>query len=154
MSGPAMQIGLLAFSTASAFLGAALYINVVEQPARLALGPQSSVKEWALSNRRGFLMLSAMAILSATLAYAQYVRTGDVRWIIGGTVNLANLPYTYFVVTPVNIWLCAIPPGGPRSPARELLRDWGLLEWGQTTISLAACGFHGWALALPAQAPP
>ena len=69
-------------------------------------------------------MLSAIAILSATLTYVEYVRIGDVRWIIGGTVILANWPYSYFVMTPVNIWLCATAPDARRSPARELLRDW------------------------------
>ena len=64
-----------------------------------------------------------------------------------GTVILASWPYTYFVIVPVNIWLCAIPP--KRSTARELMRDWGLLEWGQTAIGLGACCVFAWALALP-----
>src|ERR1700716_4198039 len=49
-----MRPGLLAFAATSAFVGAALYINLVEQPARLPLGPRSMVREWAPSNRRGF----------------------------------------------------------------------------------------------------
>jgi hypothetical protein len=51
-----MRPGLFAFAAASAFLGAALYINLVEQPARLALDARSMVREWAPSNRRGFVM--------------------------------------------------------------------------------------------------
>ena len=79
-----MQSGLLAFAAASAFLGAVLYINIVEQPARLGLGPRAMVREWTPSNRRGFIMLAALAIISAILAYVDYWGTGDVRWIIGG----------------------------------------------------------------------
>ena len=149
-----MQPGLLAFSAASAFLGAALYINLVEQPARLRLELRSAIKEWALSNRRGFIVASALAVVSAAFAYAEYVRIGDIRWIIGGTIILANLPYAYFVITPVNIWLSTIPPEASRSRARELLRDWGVLEWGQTAIGLAACALFGWALAWPTVVEP
>ena len=145
-----MRPGLFAFGSASAFLGAALYINFVEQPARLALDARSMVREWARSNRRGFIMLSLLAIFSAILAYVDFARTGDVRWIIGGTVILASWPYAYFVIVPVNIWLCTIPADGARSAARDVMRDWGLLEWGQTAIGLGACCIFAWAIALPA----
>jgi hypothetical protein len=145
-----MRPGLFAFAVASAFLGAALYVNFVEQPARLRLGPRSMVREWVPSNRRGFVLLSSLAIASAISAYLDFARTGDVRWIIGGTVILASWPYAYFVVVPVNIWLCAIPADAAPSAARELMRDWGLLEWGQTAIGFGACCVFAWALALPA----
>jgi hypothetical protein len=142
-----MRTGLFAFAAASAFLGAALYINMVEQPARLKLDARAMVREWVPSNRRGFVLLATLALVSAILAYVDFARTGDVRWIIGGTVILASWPYTYFVIVPVNIWLCTIPP--KRSAVRELMRDWGLLEWGHTAIGLAACCVFAWALILP-----
>jgi hypothetical protein len=145
-----MRPGLFAFSTASIFLGAALYINLVEQPARLALDARSMIREWVPSSRRGFVLLSSLAIISAILAYVDFAHTGDVRWIIGGTVILASWPYAYFVVVPVNIWLCAIPPNAARSAAHELMREWGLLEWGETAIGFAGCCTFAWALALPA----
>jgi hypothetical protein len=63
---------------------------------------------------------------------------------------LASWPYSYFVVVPVNIWLYTIPPGSvTRQTLRALMRDWGLLEWGQTAIGVAACYFFAWALLLP-----
>lgn len=145
-----MRLGLLAFAAASAFFGAALYINLVEQPARIALDARSMVREWVPSNRRGFILLSSLAIVSAILAYADFARIGDVRWIIGGTVIAASWPYAYFVMVPVNMWLCVVPANTARSAARELMRDWGLLEWGQTAIGLGACCVFAWALALPA----
>ena len=85
-----MRPGLLAFAAASGFVGAALYINLVEQPARLALDARSMVREWVPSNRRGFVLLSVLAIISACLASGEFAQTGDVRWLIGGTVVLAS----------------------------------------------------------------
>ena len=48
-----MRSDLIAFAAASAFFGAALYVNVVEQPARLAADARSMIREWTPSERRG-----------------------------------------------------------------------------------------------------
>jgi hypothetical protein len=143
-----MRPGLYAFAVAAAFLGATTYIGFVEQPARLALGTRSMVREWTESNRRGALMLSVLAVVSAIFAGIEF-RNGDVRWLIGGATILASWPYTYFVIVPVNVWLFAIAPGRPVSPVRKLMRDWGLLEWGHALIGFAACCDYAWALEWP-----
>jgi hypothetical protein len=145
-----MPAGLFAFAAASAFVGAALYVNVVEQPARLRLDARAMVREWKPSDRRGFMLLSILALIAAILACLEYTRGSDVRWLIGGTVILASWPYAYFVVVPVNVWLYAIRPEGAAWIVRDLMRDWGLLEWGHTAIGLAACGVFVWALLVPA----
>ena len=120
-----MWPGLYAFAVAASFLGAAVYIGVVEQPARLALSGRAMIQEWKLSNRRGTLTLSVFAVISVILAYVQFRTDGDVRWIIGGITILASWPYAYFVMMPVNVWLYAISPGRAVSPVRKLMRDWG-----------------------------
>jgi anthrone oxygenase-like protein len=144
-----MRPGLYAFAVAASFVGAAIYVGVVEQPARLTLGTRAMIKEWAPSNRRGTLQLSILAVVSAILATIQFRADGDVRWIIGGVTILATWPYAYFVMMPVNVWLCAIPPGRAVSAARKLMRDWGLLEWGHALIGLAAACVFAWALETP-----
>jgi hypothetical protein len=143
-----MRPGLYAFAVAAAFLGATTYIGFVEQPARLALGTRSMIREWTESNRRGALLLSVLAVVSAIFAGIEF-RNGDVRWLIGGATILASWPYTYFVIVPVNVWLFAIAPGRPVSPVRKLMRDWGLLEWGHALIGFAACCDYAWALEWP-----
>jgi hypothetical protein len=90
-----MRPGLYAFAAAAGFLGATVYIGLVEQPARLALGTRAMMREWMPSNRRGTLMLSLLAAVSAILAYIQFRTNGDIRWIIGGAVILASWPYAY-----------------------------------------------------------
>jgi hypothetical protein len=145
-----MRPGLLAFATACAFVGAALYINIVEQPARLALDARAIVREWMTGNRRGFVMLAVMAVVSALSGYADWVRTADVRWLLGAVVILASWPYAYFVMTPVNIWLYVVRRNAPPSVVRELIRDWGLLEWAQTAIGLGGACMFAWPIVAPA----
>ena len=144
-----MRPGLYAFALAAAFLGATSYISLVEQPARLRLNGRAMIQEWKLSNRRGTLVLSVLAVLSATIAFIQFRMNSDVRWTIGGITILASWPYAYFVMMPVNIWLFAIPFGKPVSPIRKLMQDWGLLEWGHALIGLAACCAFAWPLGMP-----
>jgi hypothetical protein len=145
-----MRPGLYAFAVAAAFLGEAIYIGVVEQSARLKLGGRAMMKEWGESYRRGTLLMSVLAVLSAVLGAIQFRIDGDVRWIIGAVIILASWPYAYFVMMPVNIWLCAMSSGKPVSPVRRLMRDWGLLEWGQALIGFAACCDYAWVLERPA----
>src|SRR2546429_9665426 len=105
-----MRPDLYAFAAAAGFLGATIYVGIVEQPARLKLSSPAMIQEWRLSNRRGTLLLSVLAVISAILAYIQFRANGDVRWLIGGATILASWPYAYFVMVPVNGWLCSVPP--------------------------------------------
>jgi hypothetical protein len=140
-----MLIGPLALAFAAAFSGAALYINLVEQPARLALDDDALLKEWRPSDRRGFAMLASLALISAVLGLATYFETQDLRWLIGAIVVIASWPYTFFAMVPMNNRILSLSASEPGS-ARDLVRSWGLLEYGQTAIGLVACGAFLWAL--------
>jgi Domain of unknown function (DUF1772) len=133
-----MLTGALALAFAAAFSGAALYINLVEQPARLALDDNGLLSEWRPSDRRGFAMLATLALVAAVLGLSAYFEARDVRWLIGAVVIICSWPYTFFAMVPMNNRILAISSSEP-SAARELVRTWGLLEYGHTAIGIVAC---------------
>jgi hypothetical protein len=140
-----MLIGTLALAFAAAFTGATLYINLVEQPARLGLDDNGLLSEWRPSDRRGFALLQSLALIAAVLGLAGYFESQDVRWLIGAIIIVASWPYTYFAMVPMNNRILAITASEPGA-ARELVRAWGLLEYGQSAIGFVACGAFVWAL--------
>jgi hypothetical protein len=140
-----MLIGSLALAFAAAFSGAALYINLVEQPARLALDDNGLLSEWRPSDRRGFAMLASLALVAAVLGLATYFETQDVRWAIGAIVIICSWPYSFFAMVPMNNRILAVSANDPGA-ARELVSTWGLLEYGHTAIGIVACAAFLWAL--------
>ncbi len=142
-----MLSGLFALVFASAFAGAALYLVLVEQPARLALDDASMIREWAPSDRRGFALLGGLAVLAALSGLAAFSQGSDIRFLIGALLVLASWPYTYFVIVPLNNRLLAAGASRPDADAREIVTFWGQLEWGLFALGAASVAVFAWTLA-------
>lgn len=140
-----MSPGSIALALAAAFTGAALYVNLVEQPARLALDDAAMLDEWTPSDRRGVALMAGLALLSAALGLAAYFDTQDARWAIGALLIILSWPYTFFAMAPVNNQILTLAPRDIGA-VRALVRQWGLLEYGQTALGVVACAVFLWAL--------
>ncbi len=140
---------LLALVTAALFAGAAAYITVAEQPARLQIDDRALLAEWKPSYRRGFAMQASLAVLSALFGFWAAWQSQDWRWAVGAVLILANWPYTLLGIMPTNRRIEAIPNdrGGPES--RRLIVKWGALHAVRTTLGAAAVLAYLWPL-LPA----
>src|SRR5256885_10958919 len=71
------MLSLLATVCAGLFSGAAIYVNLVEHPARLSCGTELAVKEFGPSYRRGTVMQASLALVGCALGLAAWGRGGD-----------------------------------------------------------------------------
>ena len=133
-----MFSGHLALVFAALFSGAAFYINFAEQPARLLLDPNSLLKQWAPSYKRGFAMQATLAILSGAAAIFSYNSTQNWMWILGAVLILMNWPYTLLVIMPTNRKLTAVRDGDASTHEVNLIVCWGKLHAVRTTLGLVA----------------
>lgn len=130
--------GLSALTLATLFAGAAVYILVAEQPARLALDDASSLRHWQESYPRAARMQASLAVLAAVAGGLAFWCRRDPLWLIGAALMLANLPFTLIVIAPVNEALLASSLDQAGAASRVLIERWGSLHTWRAGFSVSA----------------
>jgi hypothetical protein len=133
-----MLIQGLAILATALFAGAALYVSVVEQPARLALPIETAIAEWRPSYRRATIMQASLAVLGTLLGIAAGILSGGAVWIVAAFVLSAVVPLTLVVMWPTNKRLEHPALDLQSAETRDLLVRWGHLHAVRTAISLVA----------------
>jgi len=141
-----MLAGHLALIAASLFTGAAVYINVAEQPARLGLDDRALLAEWKPSYQRGFAMQASLAVISGVFGLLAWWAANDGWWAAGAVLMLANWPYTLLGIMPVNNKLNAIAFEKADSTSRALIVKWGYLHAVRSGLGVTATLVYLWAL--------
>jgi hypothetical protein len=138
----AMLAGQLALIVAAVFAGAAIYINVAEQPARLHLDDGALLNEWKPAYKRGAAMQAPLAVLGFLLGTFEAWQSGGFLWLIGAIVIILNWPWTLLVIMPINNKLMDLDDLGAHSAAtpdvRALVRTWGRRHAVRSALGLAA----------------
>lgn len=126
--GVEMLIGHLALIAAAVFTGAALYINLAEQPARLMLDDQALLSQWKPSYRRGLAMQAPLAVAGCALGLIAWGQSTELGFLLGAMLMIANWPWTLLGIRPTNNALIAIDPARATPQARALVVKWGALH--------------------------
>lgn len=143
---PAGLAGALALTTAAVFAGAAIYVNVAEQPARLTLDDKALLAEWKPSYARGKAMQASIALVATVLGLIAAYLAWDWRWLLGAALILAPWPWTIFIIMPVNKVLEATPVQAANAETRALIEKWGTLHAGRSALGVAATLVYLWAI--------
>jgi uncharacterized membrane protein len=134
-----------AFCTAI-FADAALYINVVEHPARMRGDTRSALMQWAPSYKRATRLQVPLALLGLLTSMAAWLLGASVWWLVAGLLLGAVVPYTLIGILPTNHTLLATDPDAASAEARVLLERWSRLHAVRTILSLVAFALLLWQL--------
>ena len=142
-----MHFEFLATLCAGLFAGAAIYITLVEHPARLECGTALAATEFGPSYRRAALMQASLAAAGFIAAIVAWLQGRGPAVLLGGLLLGLVIPFTLVVIRPTNQRL--LDPGLERESAEAglLLTRWGRLHAVRSAASGLAFGLLLWHLA-------
>jgi hypothetical protein len=133
-----MQLATLATLATALFTGAAVYISLVEHPARLLCPTAHAVAQWRPSYKRATLMQASLAVAGSLLAVAAWLVGAGLSWLVAGLVLGSVVPFTLIVMWPTNKRLEDPALDITSALARSLLVRWGQLHAVRSGLSLVA----------------
>lgn len=132
-------VQLIAVLATTVFAGAAIYINLVEHPARMGFATELAATQWAPSYKRATLMQAPLAVIGSVTGIVAWWFGSGLPWLFGAILIFAVVPYTLLVIEPAtNKQLLA--PGRDLGSAetRDLLIRWGRLHAVRSVLGLVA----------------
>lgn len=132
--------------TGALFAGAALYINVAEHPARMALDTRAATLQWAPSYQRATWLQAPLALVSFACGVGAWLLEAGSGWLIAALLVGAVVPFTFVAIMPTNNQLLAPGRDPGSAETRDLLVRWGRLHAVRTVLSLVGAVVYLWAL--------
>lgn len=120
------------------FAGAAVYINLVEHPARMGLDTPIAATVWAPSYKRATLMQAPLAVLSFLAGVSAWFLGGGIMWLASEVLIGSVVPFTFIVIMPTHRQLLAHGRDLSSGETRALLEKWGRLHAVRSFLSLIA----------------
>ena len=133
-----MTAQLIATLCAAIFAGAALYINLVEHPARMSLGTAAALAEWRPAYQRATLMQAPLAIVGLIAGAIAWGTGAGSLWLIGALLLGTVVPFTLIVTFPTNRQLLDPTTAADLTRAHELLNRWNRLHAVRSILGVAA----------------
>ena len=122
------------------FAGAAVYVSLVEHPAREASGAPVALAQFGPSYRRGAIMQGGFAALGGLAGIVRWAAGGGVGWLTGGLLLAALIPYTLIFIMPTGKRLLDAGLAARPAEATDLLCRWGRLHSVRALVGCVALG--------------
>ena len=122
----------------SLFTGAAVYLTLVEQPARMECGVEIAATEFPPSYRRASVMQATLAAVGLLSSIAAWFAGASILWVVGGIVLGAVIPFTLIVILPTNKLLLNPSLDKQSAQTGQLLARWGRLHAVRSILSTLA----------------
>ncbi len=120
------------------FAGAAVYVSLVEHPARMECGVEVAATEFPPSYRRATVMQAALAALGLLFSVAAWLAGAPLGWLLAGTLLGLVIPFTLVVMLPINKQLMDPALNRGSAEANRLLVRWSRLHAARSVISTLA----------------
>jgi len=133
-----MTAQLIATLCAAIFAGAALYINLVEHPARMSLGVAAALAEWRPAYQRATMMQAPLAIIGLIAGVTAWAMGAGAMWLVGALLLGTVVPFTLLVTFPTNRQLLDPAVATDLTRARLLLDRWNRLHAVRSALGVAA----------------
>ena len=117
------------------FAGAAVYVSVVEHPARMECGIELAATEFPPSYRRGTIMQATLAVVGLLSSAAAWLAGATFCWLVGGVLLGSVIPFTLVVILPTNKRLLNSTLDKRSVEAKRLLARWGALHAARSVLS-------------------
>jgi Domain of unknown function (DUF1772) len=117
------------------FAGAAVYISLVEQPARMECGVEIAATEFPPSYRRATVMQASMAALGLVSSVAAWLAGATFWWVVAGILLGSVIPFTLLVIFPTNKQLLSPALDRRSHETGRLLARWGALHAVRSVLS-------------------
>ena len=118
----------IAVVACSLFAGAAIYISLVEHPARMECGVEIAAAEFPPSYRRATIMQASLAGLGLVSSIVAWLAGATFWWLVAGALLGSVIPFTLLVILPTNKQLISHDLNRPPEQTKLLLTRWGMLH--------------------------
>jgi hypothetical protein len=129
-------LATIAVISAIMFTTWALYITLVEHPARLESGSGPGRAQFQASYRRAAPWQASFALLTCLSGAATAYLSGRWPWLVGAVAVGAVVPFTLIAIRPTNQVLLGATPLQD-TETRLLLERWGRLHTVRTALGAA-----------------
>ncbi len=133
-----MLLELIATLCTGLFAGAAIYINLVEHPARLETGTAAALKQWRPSYRRATVMQASLAVTGVLSSVGAWLQGRGTPVLIAGLLIGLVVPFTLTVIFPTNAQLSDAGLDVGSAKAAALLDRWNRLHAIRSAAALFA----------------